>query len=72
MAMTALLKTQDVFDKVEQLAEKRRALVQLTLTLNILGTYSGTDSNLKNTVVERDAVQKEIELLESELLSSNK
>ncbi len=71
MAMTALLKTQDVFDKVEQLAEKRRALVQLTLTLNILGTYSGTDSNLK-IVVERDAVQKEIELLESELLSSNK
>jgi hypothetical protein len=68
MAMTVLLKTQYVIDKVELLAEKRRALVQLTLTLNILGTYSGMDSNLK-IVAERDAVQKEIGILESELRS---
>jgi hypothetical protein len=68
MALT-IRRTQDIIVKVERLAEKRGDLFQLNLTLNILGSYTARD--VKDGIfAKRDALQKEIELIESELAFS--
>jgi hypothetical protein len=68
MALT-MPQTADVILKVERLAEKRRDLFQLNLTLNILGSYGARDTKDSN-FAKRDSLQKEIAQIESELTIS--
>jgi hypothetical protein len=69
MSMTVMLNTQNV-NKVEKLAEKRRELIRMTLSFNVWGSYSGLESSQK-TLAEQVALQKEIEILESEVKTNN-
>jgi len=68
MALT-MPQTADAALKVERLAEKRRDLFQLNLTLNILGSYGARDTK-DSVFVKRDSLQKEITQIESELTVS--
>ncbi len=68
MALT-MPQAQDVTLKMERLAEKRKDLFQLNLTINILGCY--TTPEAKDSIfVKRESLQKEIAQIESELAVS--